>query len=276
MSVDRHVISDVPSRPHGPRRLWTAARDANRRRPWIGEILIFAAALVVYQLSRAVVIGDTRTAFSNAADIITLERQLGLYLETDIQRWMLEHLHLTWAMNIFYVYAHWIVTTAFFVWLYRSRRAIYPYVRNAFLAANAIALVIFMLFPVAPPRLLAAFGFVDSLNEVSNIDLHGGPLAGLFNQYAAVPSMHFGYAFMIGIAGAMLVRSWPMRAIFIAYPVAVFIAIVATANHFVIDSLAGSIVIVAGFTLVAVWAWVRQEPIPPAAPTRVEKGRVST
>ena len=86
--------------------------------------------------------------------------------------------------------------------------------RNGFLAANAIALVVFVAFPVAPPRLAGADGLVDTLRQASGVDLHGGPLSGLFNPYAAVPSMHFGYALLVGVAVAALAREpagcgWP-------------------------------------------------------------------
>jgi hypothetical protein len=128
-------------------------------------------------------------------------------------------------------------------------------VRNAFLAANALALVVFMVYPVAPPRLAGASdGFVDTLNKVSNVDLHGGVFAGWFNPHAAVPSMHFGYAIMIGVVGMLLLRSWPLRLLALAYPVVVFITITGTANHYVVDSVAGGAVVALGF--LGAWAWM--------------------
>ena len=124
--------------------------------------------------------------------------------------------------------------TRLLIWRYRRRRSA-TYVRNRLLAANGIALVIFMLYPVAPPRLVGQ-GFVDTLNRVSDIDLHGGVFSGWFNPHAAVPSMHFGYALMIGMVGLLLLRSWPLRLIALAYPVLVFITITGTANHYVLDA----------------------------------------
>ena len=197
-------------------------------------------------------------------------------METSIQEWVLNHLQLAEVLNYFYMYAHWTVTPLFFIWLYRRRRRVYPYVRNAFLAANGIALVVFMLYPVAPPRLVGQ-GFVDTLNRVSDIDLHGGVFSGWFNPHAAVPSMHFGYALMIGMVGLLLLRSWPLRLIALAYPVLVFITITGTANHYVLDAVAGALVVAIGF--IGVWALMaargrlRPSPLParsadrgPAAP----------
>lgn len=239
-------------------RLSGVARTAKgpfRRHPWAIEVAIFAAALVVYQLSRALVIGKPSTAFENAAGIINWEKGSGLFVETSIQQWVLNHIQLAEALNYFYLYAHWTITPLFFVWLYKRRRRVYPYVRNAFLVANAIALGVFMIYPVAPPRLAGAGdGFVDTLNKISDIDLHGGAFSGWFNPHAAVPSMHFGYAIMIGIVGLVLLRSWPLRLLAVAYPAIVFITITGTANHYVIDSLAGGLVVAVGF--VGVWAWM--------------------
>ncbi|HWH14936.1 MAG TPA: phosphatase PAP2 family protein [Miltoncostaeaceae bacterium] len=236
--------------PHGARRVV-------REHPWAGEMAIFAMALLVYQLSRALVIGDARDAFENAAGLIRWEQSSGLFVELSIQQWLLNHLELTAALNWFYMYGHWTVTPLFFVWLYRRRRRLYPYVRNAFLAANGIALVVFMLFPVAPPRLVNGSGFVDTLRGVSDIDLHGGAFSGWFNPHAAVPSMHFGYAFMIGVVACLLLRSWPLRLVALAYPALVFLTITGTANHYVVDSLAGGLVIAAGFVAVQAWTEVR-------------------
>ena len=225
------------------------------RHPWAIEVIVFATALLVYQLSRALVMGEPSTAFENAAGIINWEKGSGLFVEPTIQQWVLGHIQLTEALNWFYLYGHWTITPIFFVWLYKRRRRVYPYVRNAFLVANGIALVVFMVYPVAPPPVAGASdGLVDTLSKISDVDLHGGALSGWFNPHAAVPSMHFGYAVMIGMVGLVLLRSWPLRLLAVAYPVLVFFTITGTANHYVLDSLAGGLVVAIGF--IAVWAWM--------------------
>jgi hypothetical protein len=244
------------------------ARALVRSKPWVGEVAIFAVALFVYQLSRALVIGDASKAFENAAGLIQWEKSSGLFVELSIQQWLLNHLELTAILNKFYMLGHWTITPLFFIWLYRRRRRVYPYVRNAFLAANAIALTIFVLYPVAPPRLVTGGGFVDTLKGVSQIDLHGGILSGWFNPHAAVPSMHFGYAFMIGVVAALLLKHWALRMLALAYPALVFLTITGTANHYVIDSLAGGLVIAAGFVVVQAWSsiiWPRLRAAPQTA-----------
>jgi PAP2 superfamily protein len=225
---------------------------ANRSRRWPLEILLFAGALLAYQLSRAFVIGDAGDAVKNAWEIIDIEKASGIFFEASVQSWMLDNLHLAQFLNHFYVWAHLPVTAAFFVWLYRTRREAYPFVRNAFFVANGLALAVFVVFPVAPPRLMTGEGFIDTLSIISGIDLHAGSLSGLFNPFAAVPSMHFAYALMIGVVVAVLVRHWALRLLVLAYPLLVFVAIVGTANHYVLDALAGGAVMLAAFAATAV------------------------
>lgn len=266
-------LADLPAASIGDSPLGRAGRviaGPFRRHPWAIEMAIFAAALVFYQLSRALVIGKPSTAFENAAGIINWEKGSGLFVETSIQQWVLNHIQLAEALNYFYLYGHWTITPLFFIWLYKRRRRVYPYVRNAFLVANAIALAVFMVYPVAPPRLAGAGdGFVDTLHKISDVDLHGGVFSGWFNPHAAVPSMHFGYAVMIGMVGLVLLRSWPLRLLALAYPVLVFITITGTANHYVLDSVAGGLVVAIGF--VGVWAWMSARGALRPSPARVRR-----
>ena len=127
------------------------------------------------------------------------------------------------------------------------------------------------MFPVAPPRLMTDMGFVDTLAGVSKINLHAGVFSRWFNADAAMPSMHFGYAFMIGVVGAFLVSNWALRVLALAYPTLVFITITGTANHYIADSLVGALVIAAGFVLVQVWMMVW--PRMPATVVRHRRSR---
>jgi hypothetical protein len=228
-------------------------------RSWVREIFVFAGALLIYEASRALVIGSTAKAFSNAADVVNAERSSGLFVELWVQQWLLGHMSLTKALDDFYMTGHWVVTPLFFVWLFRTRRSLYPYIRNAFLAANGIALSIFVVFPVAPPRLLTSNGFVDTLGGISKVHLHGGALSGWFNPYAAMPSMHFGYAFMIGVVVLLLARTWAVRALALAYPVLVGVTIIGTGNHYIADCAVGCVVMGTGFLAVEAWTAIRPQ-----------------
>lgn len=249
---------NIPVRESGSPTTRERVRGFFKRHPGAREILIFLGALAIYQVSRAFVVGDPLLAQANANSIVAFERANGLFFEGTIQRWMVDQLGLASVMNYFYMSAHWVVTTAFFVWLFTKRRKIYPLVRNAFLIANGIAIIIYMAFPVAPPRLFEGDGLIGTLSTVSDIDLQSGTFASLFNPYAAVPSMHFGYALMIGVIGLMLLRHWPLKIAAIAYPGVVFLMIVGTANHYVLDAVAGGLVLMAGFALVGAWVMARR------------------
>jgi hypothetical protein len=254
--------ADAPVSPRGRRGRLASVR---REHPWAIEIAIFAMALVVYQVSRALVVGEPSQAFENAAKIISWEQSSGLFIESSVQEWVLNHVQLIEMLNYFYMSAHWIVTVLFFVWIYKRHARVYPYVRNGFLAANAIALVVYTLYPVAPPRLMGGERFVDTLAHVSDIDLQEGMLSGLFNPHAAVPSMHFGYAFMIAMVAIVLVRSWPLRLLALTYPAVVLFTIVGTANHYIADAVAGGIVISTGFLMIYLWMAARGQLTRPAA-----------
>ncbi len=253
-------------------------RSARLTRPtgWVAELTVFAMALLAYQASRAVVIGDAEDALRNTAAIVDAERAAGVFWEPAIQAWARSHDGLVPAMNQFYLLAHLPVTAAFFVWVYRRRRPAYRVLRDGFLAANAIALTIFVAVPVAPPRLASLPGLDDTLRTVSGIDLHGGPLSGLFNPYAAVPSMHFGYAALIGGGVLALSRNRVLGSLALAYPVVVFLTIVATANHFVVDAAAGGLVMAVG---VGAAAWLHAHPVrlrrPAPVTGRGDWGRVA-
>jgi hypothetical protein len=265
----------TPAQPNDmPPPAATSAADAVRRprglrvfrtHRWTFEVALFAVGLLIYQVSRAVVIGDPTDAFRNSLEIIGLEKTYGIFVENSVQSWLVDNLHVMQFLNHFYVWAHLPVTALFFVWLYRRRRDVYPFVRNAFFVANGIALAVFVVYPVAPPRLVTQEGFVDTLSIISGIDLHAGHLSGWFNPFAAVPSMHFAYALMIGVVCAVLVRSVIVKALALTYPVLVFITIVGTANHYVLDALAGAAVVVSGFAITAVWRSVRGHRARPPA-----------
>lgn len=247
-----------PRVEQAPRRGGIAHAIQSRR--WAFEILLFAVFLGVYQLSRAIVVGDAGKPFKNAWDVIGLEKASGIFFESTVQEWMLDNLRITEFLNHFYVWAHLPVTGLFFVWLYRRRASAYPFVRNAFFVANGIALAVFVAFPVAPPRLMTTEGFIDTLSIISGINLHGGELSGWFNPYAAVPSMHFAYALMVGVVAAALLRRWVARLVVLTYPAVVFITIVGTGNHYVLDALAGGLVMIAAFGLTAAVRRLRRSP----------------
>lgn len=213
------------------------------------EVLLFALFLVFYKLSRFIAIGDEATAFSNAYDLIEFEKWLGIFFEINTQQFFLDQTTLIELINKFYMMVHIPSTVIFFMWLYHKHNFYYQYVRNGFLLANGITIFFYISFPCAPPRMLTDLGFVDTLLSVSDVNLYTGFFSGLFNQYAAMPSMHFGNAFLISIVILLLSKRKILKWIGLVYPVFVLFVIVVTGNHFFLDAILGGIIVIAPFPL---------------------------
>ena len=150
--------------------------------------------------------------------------------------------------NWIYIWAHWPVIASFAVWIWFRDKEGYRTFRNALLLSGAVGLVIFALFPVAPPRLVPDWGFVDTVTDRSHSYRVLQPSA-LTNQYAAMPSLHFGWDLLVGIALVRSARFPLLRLVGVLLPIAMFASIVLTANHFVLDGVAGGAVALTGLTL---------------------------
>jgi len=208
------------------------------------EVAIAVTAYFAYFLVRGATEGSRDEALANARDIIAFERNLGFYWEPRIQDLIIDHHALVTVANWMYIWGHWPVIIAVGVWLYLHDAPRYITFRNAFLISGAIGLLIFMTYPVAPPRLADA-DLVDTVTEYSYSYRALQPPA-LVNQYAAVPSLHFGWNLLLGIALFRELRSAAGKTLAVLLPLVMLFAIVATANHFVFDALTGALVALAG------------------------------
>jgi hypothetical protein len=152
-----------------------------------------------------------------------------------------------WIVNLanwVYIWGHWPVIAAVALWLYRSQPDRYRLTRTALLVSGGIGLVIFTVFPVAPPR-LAEMGLVDTVVQRSNF-YHVLQPPALTNQYAALPSLHFGWNLLIGIALIRGATHPAAKALGVLLPTAMFAAVVVTANHYLIDTVAGGTLALVG------------------------------
>lgn len=215
------------------------------------EVTLATAAYLAYFLVR----GLTETGFDrarrNAERVIDFERWAGLYHEHSIQDALGDSDLLVDVANWVYVWGHWPVIIVVGAVLLHTRADDYRVLRNAFLISGGIGLVVFATFPVAPPRLLD-LGLVDTVTERSVAYRVLQPPA-FVNQYAAMPSLHFGWDLLIGIVLVRFGGRWYLRAIGVVLPAVMAWAIVATANHFVIDAFAGGALALFGLA-VAMWA----------------------
>ena len=176
--------------------------------------------------------------------------------------------------NQVYLNAQFSIAIGFLLWLYLFRNESYYFVRNMFVVAMGIALVGYTTYPTAPPRMFPEYGFVDTINDFSNVN-HDSSLAKIFiNPYAAVPSMHCAFAMMIGASGVMICRHWWSKAVWAVWPLLVSWVTIVTANHYWVDAALGWLVALAAagiayrLALARPQAWSFRPPAP--APREAE------
>jgi PAP2 superfamily len=220
---------------------------ALRRHEALREIGIFAVAYVVYFGVRAVTEGTATAAVQHAFDLIRLEQGLGIAWEQVLQNAVLGSQVLLDATNAVYIYGHWPVIIVGGILLFRYRRRHYYRLRNVALLSGLVGLVVFALFPVAPPR-LTDLPLVDTVTRDAEGYRQILPPE-LVNQYAAMPSFHAGWNVLLGIVVFGATRNVAIRLLAVIGPTAMVLAVVATANHYVIDVAAGIAIVLAGLLL---------------------------
>lgn len=232
-----------------PSRLAPPGRAARPRAGAVGslapsgwrELALIVLFYTGYTLTRLILVQDgTGPAFTHADQILAFERSVGIDVELDLNRMLLEVPWLARAANVFYATAHFAVTLGVVVWVYRRHPAHYRWLRTGIMAATGAALLGFWLYPLAPPRFLEDEGFVDPVTALHSMGLYASDAsATLTNQYAAMPSMHAGWALWCGFVLLRLAsRRW-VRVLGVVYPATTVAVILATANHYVLDAVAG-------------------------------------
>jgi hypothetical protein len=223
---------------------------ASRRHAGVIELAAIAALYTLYELGRGLGDATLDAARANTTRIVELERSVGLFVEAGVQEWAAGVPSLPTLLGLAYVTLHLGATGAAMVWLHRSHRARFALVRNALVLSTALSLVVYTLYPAAPPR-LAGLGFVDTVSAHTQVDLSSDLLGSLYNPFAAVPSMHFGYALLVGLVLATTARRPAVRALGALYPPFMLFDIVATGNHFLFDAAMGALVVAAAWIVAA-------------------------
>ncbi len=224
------------------------ARAAGSRH--LREPFIILLAYIPYFLARGRAVENAEAAFKNASDLVRLETRLGIFEEISLQSAAFSYEILVHAFNIIYFYGHWPVIIAIGVYLFLKYPHVYTVTRNAFLISGAVALILYALYPVAPPR-LATEGVIDTLELTVPISLDQSRLV---NPYAALPSLHVGWNLLIAIGLFYATRNPTLRIIAILLPPTMLLATVITGNHFFIDGIAGGTLAVLAF-LLAKWLY---------------------
>jgi len=221
------------------------------------EVGILVLLYGVYEVVRGA--GDTSlsAARDHTADIVALERGLHVFSERTVQEWSRGVPFLPALLGVAYMTLHFGATALAVRWVYRERPDAFPLVRTTLIASTALALAGYVLYPAAPPR-LAGLGFSDTVTTHTGLNLSSDLLGSFYNPVAAVPSLHFGYAFIVGVAVLTLARRRWVRVLGAAYPAFMLFDIVATGNHFWFDAAAGGAVVVAGWWIAR--ALLRESP----------------
>jgi hypothetical protein len=215
-------------------------------RQMLVEIAICGGLLMLYRSIRLVTKTDLRTAFANANDIVAFESWLGMPFEDNLQQFLLDHPTIIQGLNYYYVGFHFPTAIALLLWLYLWHPPDYRPIRNLMAFVTFAALVIHLVFPLAPPRMMV--GFVDTMEVYGPNIYPPNAAAGTANQIAAMPSLHFGWAAIVAFAVIVVLKSrW--RYLIIAHPVLMILSIIATANHWWIDAAAAAVIIIVGVVL---------------------------
>lgn len=256
------------------------ARAVESRRIYrdVSEIALVALAFLLYFIVRGQVHDDYNAALDNARRIIDWERDLGIYWEPRLQDWTIGHRALVEVMNFIYFWLDFPLIVALGFWFYFTQRHTYTVVRDALLLSGAIALVIYFTFPVMPPRLLPGGEFVGTIEKYNDLSYQASSTAAFVNPYAAVPSLHFGWAMILGGAMFLTLKPWPLRLFGLALPWLQLAAIVLTANHFILDAFVGLLVCLAGLLLALAaqrWAypWLHARFAADSPPDAPDDGR---
>lgn len=199
------------------------------------EAVVMIALWILYSVGRAIAANHTGAAFGNADQVWAFQRWLHLPDERDVQGFVLQWPDLVRAANGFYASAHFPGTALCLVWLFIMRPVHYTWIRRVLVTLTALALIGHFFYPLAPPRMMSRLGFFDT-GMIYGQSVYGAPGGSVANQYAAMPSLHVGWAVLVAIAVIAAGRSrW--RWLVLLHPVVTLLVVVATANHYWLDGI---------------------------------------
>ena len=228
---------DVPRAPPG-------------RRYALGQLLLWFGFAAAYELVRGLADRGPGEALRNAHRVISLERRLGGLPELALQgRAIAGGAMLLHTIDWSYWVAQFAVIPAAVIWAYMRRRDVYPRLRNAILIANTAALLGYLAFPTAPPRMLPQDGFVDLLAKSRLLGQTTGLVKLFANPYAAMPSVHAADALVVGVLVAAAVRNPLLKLLLLLWPLWVCFVLMASANHYWLDLAAGAVLAAIGVAL---------------------------
>jgi hypothetical protein len=229
------------------------------------EAGILVSAYMAYEAVRRLVAPSSHEAINRGISLIRLEQQLGIFYEPNLQALIVDHQWLVTLFNWIYVWGYLPVIGLAALYLYVLHRDVYDRYRNAFLLSGAIGLVMFATLPVAPPRMFPEFGFIDTVHVNSGL-YRSIQQSDLVNEFAALPSFHFGWILLVGMALFQTTHRLMVRVVGMVLPLLMLLAIIFTANHYVLDAVAGGAIVLLAFGVVLLFEaqskrWATRRPL---------------
>ncbi|TWE10081.1 PAP2 superfamily protein [Rudaeicoccus suwonensis] len=235
----------------GPALLPLAWRTYRAPRWWF-EVALVVILDVVYEHLRDLVPTHQQQAINRGLNILHFTQRLHWDVELSINHFVVHHEWLAQIANYDYSFFHLPVTAGVLIWLFWRHRRVYRTARMVLLLTTLLGLIGFWIFPMAPPRLLPGGGFVDTVVYFKTLGSWGSPaVADHSNLYAAMPSLHCAWSLWVGLSVFFVARNKIVRTISVFYPFWTVFVVIATANHFLLDALAGWSCI--GLSALAVW-----------------------
>jgi membrane-associated phospholipid phosphatase len=206
------------------------------------QIVIWFGFLAIYQVARGFAGHDRTLALAHGHWVINTEDSLGDLFELTFQKVAASSRILELAVSWTYWMSEFTVLGLALLWVYLRRHEHFRNFRNWVLLAGVIGFVGYVVYPTAPPRMFHGLGFVDTLAQFASLNHGSGVVEFASNQYAAMPSLHAADALIVGVTLAYIVRRWWVKVLWLLWPAWVCFSVMATANHFWLDCLAGGFV----------------------------------
>ncbi|PAZ09574.1 hypothetical protein CLM62_45830 [Streptomyces sp. SA15] len=226
---------------------------------WWTELPLILLVYACYSAGRLMVRGDVTSAVDHGLAILRVEKFLHINAEHPLNRLFTREAWIGIPADFWYASLHYLVTPVLLVWLFRSRAVHYRMARTWLMTSTFIGLIGFTLLPTCPPRLLSSdHGFVDTMAQYSSYGWWGGEasaprgLGGMTNQYAAMPSLHVGWALWCGVILWKYGGTRTTKVAGVVYPLVTTIVVMGTANHYFLDAAAGAVVMAIGLLLAPV------------------------
>lgn len=220
-------------------------------RAFLAEALLIALLLTIYQGVRHLAIGHFGEATQHAEWVWRLERAMFLPDEAVLQRWVLSWDYAARLANIYYVGVHFPGTAIALLWLFLRHRPVYLRARTELVLLTCSGLVVHVFFPLAPPRLVPDLGMLDTMLTVGP-SAYSSPNTGFANQFAAMPSLHIGWAILVAVS-VVRASGCRWRWLVVLHPLLTTTVVVVTANHYWLDGIVAALLLVVSMLLVRWW-----------------------